>query len=92
MSEFECEWKPTELDERLYVLATRYHIECESYDRIVCTGPIREDSIMPMNYHEMALINRNARVVRNRLEEEARREGIGRKDLAMAISRWSVKQ
>ncbi len=88
MNEWECEWKPTERDQRLHELATRYHVECETYDRTVCTGPIREDSIMPATPHEMALINRNAHAVRKRIEEEAQREGIGREELARAISKW----
>lgn len=88
MNEFLQEWQPTERDQRLYELATRYHVECETYDRTVCTGPMHEDSIMPATPHEMALINRNAHAVRKVLEDEARREGIGREELARAISKW----
>lgn len=88
MNEYLNEWQPSERDNRLHELATRYHIECETYDRTVCTGPVGKDGIMPANYREMALINKNAHKVRDRLTEEAAREGIGREELARAISKW----
>lgn len=84
MNEWQQEWQPTERDNRLHELATRYHTECESYDQTVCTG----HGIIPANQREMALINRNARAVRKSLEEEAQREGIGREELSRAISKW----
>ena len=88
MNEWQQEWQLTERDNRLHELATRYHTECEAYDRTVCTGPMEQDGIMPANLNEMALINRNAHAVRKRLTEEAAREGIGREELARAISKW----
>lgn len=78
----------TERDQKLHELATRYHTECELYDRTVCTGPMREDSIMPATHREMGLINRNARSVRARIEAEATRDGFTREELARAISKW----
>jgi len=86
--EWQPTWQPTERDNRLHELATRYHTECEAYDQTVCTGPALEDGIMPMTPHELALINRNAHVVLKRLKEEAARQGIGREELARAISKW----
>ncbi len=88
MNDYLNEWQPTERDNRLHELATRYHTACEAYDQTVCTGPMGQDGIMPANPHEMALINRNAHGVRKSLEEEAQREGIGREELARAISKW----
>jgi len=88
MNEFECEWQPSERDNRLHELATRYHTECEAYDRTVCTGPVGQDGILPANPRELGMINRNAHAVRKGLEEEAQREGIGREELARAISKW----
>lgn len=82
------EWQPTERDDKLHELATRYHAECEAYDRTVCTGPIEQDRILPMMPHEVALINRNANAVKKNLEGEAQRYGIERKELSLAISRW----
>lgn len=87
MDQYLCEWQPSERDQKLHEFATRYHEECEAYDRTVCTGPVREDSIMPATYHEMALINRNALAVRKRIIEEAASEGITREELVRAIGR-----
>lgn len=80
------EW--TERDMRLHDYATRYHTECELYDRTVCSGPIGLDGIMPATPGEMGLINRNARAVRARIDAEATRDGFTRKELARAISKW----
>ena len=88
MNEYLNEWQPTERDNRLHELATRYHAECEAYDRTVCTGPAGRDGVMPANPRELGLINRKAHAVRKNLEEEAQREGIGREELAQAISKW----
>jgi hypothetical protein len=78
----------TKRDQKLYELATRYHTETEAYDRTVCTGPVRDDSIMPATHLEMALINRNAITVRKRIAAEAERDGLTREELAQAISKW----
>lgn len=88
MNEYLNEWQPTERDNRLHELATRYHTECEAYDRTVCTGPVGQDGVMPANPRELGMINRNAHAVRKALEEEAQREGIGREELALAIRKW----
>mgnify|MGYP001613740669 CR=1 FL=1 len=88
MREREQEWQPTERDNRLHELATRYRTECEAYDQTVCTGPMGRDGIIPANPQEMALINRNAHAVRKRLMEEAAREGIESEELARAINKW----
>ena len=78
----------TKRDQKLYELATRYHTETEAYDRTVCTGPVRDDSIMPATHREMALINRNAMAVRKRIAAEAERDGFTREELAQAIRKW----
>ena len=80
----------TERDQKLYELATRYHTETEAYDKTVCTGPMRDDSIMPATPHEMALINRNAIAVRKQIEIEASHEGFTRAELKRAISKLNV--
>lgn len=84
-----CNFEVTERDQALYELATRYHTECEAYDRTVCSGPIRDGSIMPATYREMGLINRNARAVRRRVGLEAERGGFTREELARAICKWN---
>ena len=42
-------------------LLCQYYVDCETYDRTVCTGPINQDGIMPMNSHETGLIGKHAR-------------------------------
>lgn len=68
-------------------LAARYHRECEAYDLTVCTGPMGRDGILPANYHEAALINRNAWQVLARMKELARAAGFADKELWGAIGR-----
>lgn len=88
MSEFEQEWQPSERDKRLHDLATRYHTECEAYDRTVCTGPIWDGEIMPNGYRELALVNQNAQIVKRRLRDEGLQHGITVDELHRAISHW----
>ena len=81
------EWELIEQECKAIELAERYHLETETYDRTVCTGPIRDGSIMPASPHEAAQINRNAIRVRERIMSEAAAHGINRQDMARAISR-----
>ena len=83
----EQEWRPAELERKAAELAERYHRETEAYDRTVCTGPIRDGSVMPFGPHEFALVNRNAIKVRKQIICEAEQHGISRQDMAQAISR-----
>lgn len=53
----------------------------------MCTGPIRDGSVMPIGPHEMALVNRNAIKVREQIMHEAAQHGISRQDMARSISR-----
>lgn len=71
----------------LYRLARQYLDECEAYDRTVCTGPIRDGSIMPATTYELALINRFAAHVLERVRREAEGLGISRVELAREIRR-----
>jgi hypothetical protein len=86
-ADWECEWAPTDKDNKLHELAKRYHDETEAYDRTVCTGPIRDGSVMPIGTRQMALVNRNAIKVRERIMHEAAQHDISRQDIARAISR-----
>jgi hypothetical protein len=86
-ADFECEWTPTEKDKTLHELAKRYHDETESYDRTVCTGPIVRGSIQAANSRELALINRNARPVFDRIAREAASHGISKIELWHAVGR-----
>ncbi|HEY6022310.1 MAG TPA: hypothetical protein VIY48_21370 [Candidatus Paceibacterota bacterium] len=82
---FNQEWALSNRDMRLHSIAKQYHDECESFDRTVCTGPIRDVEIMPATHKEMALINKNAIQVRKRIETDAMREGFTREELIRAI-------
>lgn len=71
----------------LYRLARQYLDECEAYDRTVCTGPIRNGEILPATTYELALINRNAVEVLERVRREAEGLGISRVELGREIRR-----
>jgi hypothetical protein len=86
-ADFECEWTPTEKDNKLHELALRYHAETEAYDRTVCTGPIVDGSIQPYGGRQTVLINQNARQVFLRIEAEAAPHGISKAELWRAIGR-----
>jgi hypothetical protein len=62
-------------DSGLFSLAAEYRERCEAYDRLVCTGPVIHNEIMPAGSHELFLINRNASAVRRELAERAVRLG-----------------
>lgn len=51
-----------------HALAVEYYRRTEAYDRTVCSGPIRDGSILPGSHHELAVINRRAAAVRRELE------------------------
>ena len=85
--QYEQEWQPTEQERKAAELAERYHRETEAYDRTVCTGPIRDGSVMPIGPHELALVNRNAIKVRAQIMAEAAAAGISAEDMRRAIGR-----
>ena len=87
-SKYLCEFKLTEQDKKRYELATRYHVECEAYDRTVCTGPIGRDGILPADHREIGLIGRNAVTVRAQIYAEAKQYGIPKDEMRREISRW----
>jgi hypothetical protein len=60
---------------RLRELALEYHQKCEEYDRLVCTGPIKNGSIAPIGA-EVGLICRNARKVLREISEKMAKEGV----------------
>ncbi|MFJ7315617.1 hypothetical protein ACIQVE_23225 [Pseudomonas sp. NPDC098747] len=56
-----------ESETRLQALAEDYCRETEAYDLTVCSGPLGRDGILPDNHQELALINRHAQQVFDRL-------------------------
>lgn len=87
MSEYFGTWELTDKDRTLRDLAQRYHTETEAFDRTVCTGPVRDGSILPMGPRELAIINRNAAEMLKALQAEAAIGGITREELWRAIGR-----
>ncbi|HDR9024792.1 TPA: hypothetical protein QDB09_005399 [Burkholderia vietnamiensis] len=71
----------TQLDE----LAAEYHQRCEAYDRLVCSGPIVDGSIMPATDHERRIINRNAGAVLRELTKRAELHGYTSRQFWKAI-------
>lgn len=67
---------PNENKTRLRELALEYHQKCEEYDRLVCTGPIKNGSVKPIGA-ELGLVNQNARKVFKELKDEMILEGLG---------------
>lgn len=92
IDDYVCRFEIAERDRKLYELATRYHTECEAYDRTVCAGPVREGSIMPANPHEFKLVSRNARDVRKRIDAEAKNHGFTHEELNREIGRLNKLQ
>lgn len=66
-------------------LAKEYDRRTEEYDRTVCTGPIKDNAIMPMHPGEYALIQANARRVLAEMIERAAAIGYSRAELFDAI-------
>jgi hypothetical protein len=62
-------------DPDLVKLAAEYHRRTEEYDRMVCTGPIGRDGIMPATRAELGAIDRHARQVRAELVDRALQAG-----------------
>lgn len=55
----------------------RYHRECEEFDQQVCSGVNERGIAMPVG-NEIAVITRNATLVRNRLRDELVAKGLAR--------------
>lgn len=83
-----CKFETTETDNIKYALAKQYHDETEAYDRLVCTGAVREGCVLPATDSQFRLINTHARQVRDRVMAEAERNGISRPDMQRAISKF----
>jgi hypothetical protein len=84
-SEYECDFTPSSHDMLVERLAAEYVADCEAYDRTVCTGPVIDGAIMPIDNRERGLAVRNARA---KIDEILRaNRGIDRRELMRAISR-----
>ncbi len=54
-------FEPDPLLPQAVALWHSYYVQCESYDRTVCTGPMGRDGVMPANPEQRAIINRHAK-------------------------------
>lgn len=83
------EWlqQPYEHNKDMFELACRYYRETEAYDKTVCTGPIVDGVIYPLNSKEMGLISLNAHKTRKLIGQEAAEKNIDPKELTHEIRR-----
>jgi hypothetical protein len=72
-SEYLC--APSENRTKLRELALEYHQRCEEYDRLVCTGPIKNGSVMPIGA-ELGLVCQNSRKVFKELKDRMILDGL----------------
>jgi len=69
----------------LFELAYEYHNLTETYDRSVCTGPIRDGSVLPATDRERHLIEKHARSVREVTRRKAEEMGFNKQLMYVAI-------
>jgi hypothetical protein len=89
-SEWLCEPSNVERNRKLHDLAIKYHAETEAYDRIICTGKIRNGGVMPETGQQSRLIKRNAISVRERIVYEAVTLGFTRSEIQDEIHYMSA--
>jgi len=68
-------------------LAVEYHERCERFDRLVCSGPVIDGSIIPVTRRERYLVSRNASAVRAEILSRAAVLGYSRAQVLKAIGR-----
>lgn len=89
--EYLGEFSITKKDIYLYNLAEEYHKRTEEYDRLICSGPIRNGSVIPATSDEYRLINKNALRVLMELELRAYNDYcISTQELKKAIRDYMV--
>lgn len=84
--EFTQDFKPSLQFIKARELAVKYHYECETFDRTVCTGRVVRGSILPADARELGLINMHAKNVLRLIMREAEDYGICRADMVRAIA------
>ncbi len=55
-----------------------YHIECERFDKTVCTGQVTDDGRLPRDAVETGLISKHAKLVANELRRRANELGLSK--------------
>jgi hypothetical protein len=66
-------------------IAMEYHRRTETFDRTICTGPIKNGLILPGCPREMGIINQHARKVRRDSLDKALKKGYSSQELQHAI-------
>lgn len=81
--------QPTPREIYLYNLAKEYDERTEAYDRLVCTGPIKDGYILPANNQERHLVMRNARRTMQELADRAKiNHNISLQEVGRAIQQY----
>lgn len=75
----------------LWEFAHSYYETTEAYDKLVCTGPIKEGIVYPATSYELGLINRNAAKVLKDLHERVAILGYGPDQLKLAMKNYFRK-
>ena len=81
------EWSAKERDDLPWQLAKEYYDRCEAYDQTVCSGK-REGVAMPVDVHELGLVNRNANRVLKEMQQRAQAAGFTNADLRDAMHEY----
>jgi hypothetical protein len=77
------------LDQKADELVAEYYRETEAYDRSVCTGPIKDGSILPANAREYNTIVSYKRVKSHDMQTKACKLGISLDQMRTAIRRYA---
>lgn len=86
-SQYFCGFETSERDIKLRELARQYVVECESYDRTVCTGPLRCGEVMPRDYRESYQCSRHAQRLMDRIVAD--NPGFTRDEIMRVAARMS---
>ena len=58
--EYFTEFRNPPWNKEVAALVENYYVRTEKYDRLICTGPMGKDGILPANGIELGLICQNA--------------------------------
>ena len=87
--EYLCDWEPDPMWNLALALAAQYHIDCERFDRHVCTGGKTKDGLArPAGGPQMRQLTQNAREQRRLTMLQARRRDVPLDLLEMAIRKF----
>lgn len=81
----------SEKDQKLYDIGKYYHETCETYDRKICTGPIKHGSVQPGRHYELVDINKHASGVYRQCVAIGIRAGFTEKEIAKAVKEYRTR-